>query len=93
LASEVEDDFQRLADFLSDKNPRAAVRAMRALRAAAQSLSDFAERGRRGQLTDERELVVRVGGGPYVIAYRVRPTTVLVMHIWHAKEERRGVAP
>ncbi len=93
LTPDARQDSRRLGVFLIDKNPRAAMEAMRAVREATLSLAHMAERGRSVGGSDLRELVVRVGGGPYIIEYRVDTAVVVVSHIWHAREDRRGLTP
>ena len=93
LTPDARQDSRRLGAFLIDKNPRAAMKAIRAVREATLSLAHLAERGRPIGGSDMRELVVRVGGGRYIIEYRVGPTIVVISHIWHAREDRRGLTP
>lgn len=93
LTPDARQDARRLGVFLIDKNPRAAMKAMPVVSEATQSLADLAERGRPVGGSALRGLVVRVGGGPYIIEYRVDPGIVVVSHIWHAPEDRRGLTP
>jgi plasmid stabilization system protein ParE len=59
IAAEV--DLERLADFISDKSPRAAIRAAATISKAIRSLDRFADRGRKGPMEGLREIVVRFG--------------------------------
>jgi len=48
---------------------------------AADSLMDFPGKGRPGRLRGTRELVV--SGTPYIIAYRIRNSTVRILAVIH----------
>ncbi len=80
-------DLDRLADFLTVKNPRAAHAAADAMLEAIESLGEFPERGL-SLRANLRELSVAYGRDGYVLRYRVLPTEVLVTRIFHARERR-----
>jgi plasmid stabilization system protein ParE len=88
LVSSAYRDLVRVADFLSERNPAAALRAWDALEAATQSLGEFSERGRPGSEPGLRELVVKFGSGAYVVQYRVDAEEVVVSRIFHGREDR-----
>jgi plasmid stabilization system protein ParE len=90
LSPEAGADFERLHSFLIDKDPRAAPRASAALADAIDSLLAFPERGRVAPLPGHRELVVPFGRSAYVVRYRYRADkqTVLIVRIWHGREDR-----
>jgi plasmid stabilization system protein ParE len=73
-------DLQRLHDFLSRKNPRAADRAIATIRASIDLLREFPEAGRRADdlAADRRELVVPFGDSGYIVAYAIRQTDRVV---------------
>ena len=73
LTSAANLDLARVADFLADRNPAAALRAYDTLDAAIQSLD---------------ELIVPLGSGAYVVQYRVAATSVVVARIFHGREDR-----
>jgi toxin ParE1/3/4 len=75
-------------DFLADRNPRAATEAAKSISDAILSLSEFAERGHPGKREGFRELVVRYGRDGYVIRYRVLDLSVVVLRIYHGKQNR-----
>ena len=86
---QAQDDIKRLYDFLLDKEPVAAERAVRAIQLGARKLVDFPHIGRpMGDETDRRELFIPFGAGAYVLRYRVRDKTVVVIRVWHSREER-----
>ncbi|WP_415013583.1 type II toxin-antitoxin system RelE/ParE family toxin [Brevundimonas sp.] len=72
-------DLDELCRYIADFNPAAAIRFSIRLRAAADSLSEFAELGRPGPL-DTRELAVVK---PYLVRYAVVGDEVLVISIRH----------
>ena len=83
------DDMRRLYDFLLDKDPAAAGRATRTIRAGADRLLDSPEIGRPlADGTGRRELVIPFGAGAYVLRYRIHDDTVVVIRVWHGREAR-----
>jgi plasmid stabilization system protein ParE len=64
-------------------------RAVDTLFAAAQSLSDFPERGRPAARPGYRELVVPFGSGAYIIRYRIdtQRDAVVITRLWHGREQ------
>ena len=83
------DDVKRLYDFLLDKDPAAAGRAARAIRVGADRLLDSPEVGRPlADGTGRRELVIPFGAGAYVLRYRIHDDTVVVIRVWHGREDR-----
>jgi plasmid stabilization system protein ParE len=86
---QAQDDIQRLCDFLLDKNPIAAERTVRAIQLGAKKLVDFPDIGRpMGDETERRELFLPFGAGAYVLRYRVQNDTVVVIRVWHSREDR-----
>ena len=82
-------DIERLHSFLKNKNPRAAKKAIQALRAGAKQLRDYPEAGRpMGDGTGRRDLFVAFGAGGYVLRYILDGQTVVVIRVWHARERR-----
>jgi plasmid stabilization system protein ParE len=84
------DDLQRLYDFLLDKDPLAAKRAVQVIREGAKQLLRFPEIGRRmNDDTERRELIVPFGAGAYVLRYRRRDgEEIVVLRVWHSRELR-----
>ncbi len=88
LSEAARDDTHRLAQFLVDKNPKAAEKASDAISHAVLSLDELSERGRPAGPPGWRELVVRFGRAAYIIQYFVEPNTVFVARIFHSDERR-----
>ena len=83
------DDIRRLYDFLLERDPAAAGRAARAIRASADRLVESPEIGRPlADGTGRRELVIPFGARAYVLRYRVHDETVVVIRVWHGREAR-----
>ena len=81
-------DQVRLEAFLERKSPKAALRAALAISNVVLSLAENAERGLLISKRGVRELPVRFGRDGYVIQYAVGDTAVLVIRIFHARENR-----
>ena len=83
------DDLERLFEFLLERDPVAAERAMRSIESGAESLMEFPERGRpMGDETGRRELLIPFGAGAYVLRYRFYREEVVIIRVWHSREER-----
>lgn len=84
-----QDDIERLFNFLLDKDPAAAERAVRTIQIGAKRLCEFPHIGRpMGDETERRELFIPFGAGAYVLRYRVHGDTIVVIRVWHSREER-----
>ena len=84
-------DLQRLHYFISEKNPQAARRVARSLRIGIARLRDNPQLGRRiRQAPDQwapeemRDWVT----GDYVARYLLLQDTIVVLRIWHGRENR-----
>lgn len=86
---EAQDDIERLHAFLHEKNPEAAQRMVNTLLNGADKLLSFPEIGK--PLNDElrrRELFLPFGGSAYVLRYRLDSDRVIVIRVWHSREQR-----
>lgn len=91
LSTEAEADLTRLDTFLRLKNPPAADRLLATLSSAFDRLSLSPQAGRPSLArpgTDLRERIVRFGQSAYVILYRVEPASILIIRVFHAREDR-----
>lgn len=82
-------DIQRLFEFLAEKDPEAAVRALEVISAGADRLLDLPEIG--WPMNDDirrRELYLPFGAGSYVLRYRLDGDIVVVIRVWHSREHR-----
>ncbi|MBM7070719.1 type II toxin-antitoxin system RelE/ParE family toxin [Shewanella sp. 202IG2-18] len=82
-------DLVRLREFIQDKNPSAAKRSATKIKEGALTLTNNPESGRpvRG-LSPFREILIPFGAGNYVLRYREDNLTIVVVRVWHSKEER-----
>ena len=87
LSRPAERDLIRLNEFLAQKSPTAARKAMRAISSGLRSLSDVAERGRPVG-PHVRELRIWFGRDGYVARYHVDGRVVTITRIFHARERR-----
>lgn len=87
---ETKSDIQCLYDFLIDKGPRSAERAVRVIQDGAQQLLQFPRLGQdMDDGTDRRELIVPFGVGAYVLRYRLHEEgMIVVIRVWHSREAR-----
>ncbi|ETW98049.1 MAG: plasmid stabilization protein [Candidatus Entotheonella gemina] len=82
------DDLERLFEFLLERDPAAAERAIRSIESGAESLTALPERGRpMGDETGRRELLIPFGAGAYVVRYRLHREDVVIIRVWHSREQ------
>ncbi len=72
-------------DYLAERNPGAAIKMGDAIEFAVGQLADHPQLGRPGRVGGTRELVV--SGSPYVIAYRIEPTAVVILRLLHGSQK------
>lgn len=80
-------DIARLKRFLEVKNPIAARRTARCILDGAKMLQQHPEAG--APMGDgRRELFLPFGASAYVLRYRVDGDDVVVIRVWHGREQR-----
>jgi plasmid stabilization system protein ParE len=77
-----------LRRFIEPGSPSAARRAAEALTKGAALLLDHPGLGRRLERRPDRELDVPFGKRGYVIRYRLDGDAIVILKIWHSREER-----
>ena len=78
-------DLVRLREFIREKNPQVAQKSSSQLKKNIQALVDQPNMGLPIEdLEDFRELVAR----DYIVRYRLLPNEIVILKIWHGKEER-----
>lgn len=78
-------DLKRLRAFIAEKNPAAAQRMSQRLIVAINALTENPKIGRNlEELPAVRELVK----DDYVVRYTQTETAVVVLNVWHGKEDR-----
>lgn len=80
-------DLADIDAYLSEWDPAAAVRILRAIRSAASRLSEYP---RLGWSTNERFRVIGVRQTSYLILYRLRDERVEIVRIRHGREDWYG---
>lgn len=87
LTAKASQDRKRLAAFLTERNPEAAVRAVETIISAIAGLARFPFKGHEVD-GDRRELTVPFGKTGYVVQYRIEAETIIIARIFHMREER-----
>ncbi len=86
LTNSANEDLKRLRKFIADKNPLAAMRVSKRLRKAIQSLLKQPLIGAKfEEYPNIREIYV----DDYIIRYLISETQLIILRIWHGKEDRR----
>ena len=81
-------DLARLREFIGEKDPVAAQDAARRILRAAALLPSRPELGRAVEGEAFRDLVAPSGRSGYVLRYRIDPEVVVIVRVWHTREER-----
>lgn len=83
-------DVERLTDFWWEKQPEMAIRAARVIADGGRLLASSPRLGRpMGDGTNRRALSLPFGSGAYIIHYMLKDeNTVVVLRIWHSREQR-----
>ena len=74
-------DLEDAHDYIAAEDPRAALRVVRCIVAAARALTRTPEIGRPGRVEGTRELVIPQT--PYIVAYRVTSSAVEILSVVH----------
>jgi plasmid stabilization system protein ParE len=80
-------DLARLHRFLARKSRTAATAALRTLRGGARRFLEHPRMGQKLETFPHRE-VRRLLLGDYELRYEVRADTIVVLRIWHTRENR-----
>ena len=81
------DDLVRLREFLGDKNPEAARRAVFTIKNTIRILMDYPDIIHPVEdLPDFHDLIVPFGAGSYITRYRIEGETIYIVGVRHSKE-------
>jgi len=82
------DDIARLHEFLVDKSPEAAHRAVKAIRGGVKALGKHPQMGRplEDMLPEFREWVIEFGSGAYIALYHYDGHEAVILSIRHGRE-------
>ena len=78
------DDLRNIAAWLAPRDARAGLAALRAIRAAADRLTDYP---RIGRAIDEPFRVLGVRTTPYLIIYRLHGDAIDIIRVRHRRED------
>lgn len=82
---QAERDKDGIIDYIAQDNPRAAVHVGDEIERQVEMLIEFPNMGRIGRVEGTRELVI--SDTPYVVAYRVRGDSVIVLRVLHGARQ------
>ena len=84
-------DVARLREFIKKENPRAASNAGLRILGAVDLLTKNPEAGMPSPDEDceeFRDLYAPFGKGGYTIRYRIKQQIIVIVRVWHSREER-----
>jgi plasmid stabilization system protein ParE len=85
-------DVDRLRGFVELKNSHAARRAGRTILKAVDRIKENPGLGRPvEELPEFREIIVPFSSSTYIIRYRCIEDAIVVVRVWHSREEVRTV--
>lgn len=86
-------DIQRCYRFLTEKDSRAAIEAIKTIHRALHTLEHHPEAGRpaKGRPTEFREWIIEYGESGYVALYRFDGHSVVILAVKHQKEFGYGL--
>ena len=83
-------DLQRVHGFLKTESPKTAIEALTKIKKSGQNLPFFPNIGVQiGNDADFRQLTVAFGKQAYILHYRIHHTSIVVLRVWHSKENRK----
>jgi len=85
---DAQSDLRDATEFVARDNRSAADLIEDRILQAVEGLVDHPLKGRTGLRAKTRELVV--GRTPYLIVYRLRPSTVEIVRVWHTSRRPYG---
>jgi toxin ParE1/3/4 len=87
-------DIDRLYNFLFEKNEDAAAKAAQVILRGSSLLEESPRLGRpMADGTQRRELFIPFGAGFYVLRYFLANEIVVIVRVWHGREDRKGDQP
>ena len=78
------EDADRIIDYISDRNPGAAVRLADLFEHAAERLADHPYMHRAGRIPDTREAIITPN---YMLVYRVGPDVIEILAVLHTRQQ------
>ncbi len=87
-SSKASADLMRLHEFLHPVAPEAAAKVVQSLASAPKRLLDFPRIGEKLAAYEPRE-VRRITVGHYELRYEIANDTIVVLRLWHVREDRK----
>lgn len=85
------EDINRLYNFLFNKNEEAAAKVAQVILRGSSLLEQSPRLGRpMADGTQRRELFIPFGSGYYLLRYFLTNDTVVIVRVWHSREDRKG---
>jgi len=84
--TEASSNLEQISLRIAEDKPEAALNAVGAIFERIEQLINFPRRGRIGREGGTRELVL--SPLPYIAVYRVKESTIEILHIWHGAQDR-----
>lgn len=81
-------DLDRVSKFLLNSHPQIAREIAEAIISAADALADLPMMGRPIAGQRFRQVVIRVRNASYVLRYRAETRRVVILRVFHGREER-----
>lgn len=78
-------DLEQIFDYLSERNPQAALTVYEAIRHQVGNLATHPEMGRTGRVRGTRELVI--SGLPYIVPYYLKGQNVRILAVLHTSRK------
>jgi toxin ParE1/3/4 len=78
--------LEHISQQVAEDNPDAALKTVSTNFERIEQLRVFSNRGRLGREEGTRELIL--SPLPYIAVYRVKESTIEILHIWHGAQDR-----
>ncbi len=82
---EAERDLDRIAEYIMQDDPTAALRVISTIREAARLLTEHPNIGRAGRVAGTRELVMP--GLPYILPYQIAGQEIRILAVMHTSRK------
>ena len=81
-------DLMRLREFIQSENPRSAKRSSEKIIKATKLILDNPAIGTRLEGREDRELYTPFGKNGYILRYQIIDQKIVILKIWHTREDR-----
>lgn len=82
---EAERDLDKIAEYIMEDDPAAALRVVSTIREAARVLTEHPNIGRAGRVEGTRELVI--AGLPYILPYQIAEQEIRILAVMHTSRK------